>query len=145
MLGFFPLFLASFSLILAVYGIGRARREREVLHLVVTVCCLLGALAAVAMFFDQPLLGFLFSVPAVPVVVVAWFKGSKLREREYAKMLEEVNASTPLRASDFLSWRAWLIMVLRWGVRKNGSPLLSVRCSYRWGSTLRYKLVSAFS
>jgi len=118
MYGFWPLLALAFFLIIMVIGIRRARLEKERVWYLGSVVSLLGVLCSIFLFLDQLMLALLFGVLADLSGVLVWYKSSRVRKREYAKMVEEVNVSTPLRVGDFLSWRAWLIMATRWGVRK---------------------------
>jgi len=124
MYGFWPLLALAFLLVAMVATVRRARREREKTGYLLAITGLLGALLSLSLFLDQLLLALLLCVPGFPLSIVTMYKVSEVNKRRYARMVEEVDVSAPLRVRDFLSGsiersgRSWLIMASRWGIRK---------------------------
>ena len=116
---FFVLLLClTFFLTTMMVGVMRARREKEKFWYLPATISLLGALFSVSIYLEKPLLMLLFGTSTILLGIVGWPKRSRLMEREYPKMLDEVDSSTPLRVRDLGTWKAWLVMASRWGVWK---------------------------
>lgn len=114
----FLLFSAIFILILTVYGVIRARQKRErTFYLGITIGFLMSLVAFLA-FLEQLLLAVLVFAFMGLLSFVAWPKTIRELDRMFAKTLQEVDFSVPLRMRDFLTTKGQLKMVSRLGVRK---------------------------
>ncbi len=76
------------------------------------------ALAAVLFYFGQFLYGFISFAISVIVAVVKSNETSRALEKQFSQELEKTNIKEPLRIRDFLFWRGWVKVALRFGAKK---------------------------
>jgi hypothetical protein len=109
---------ASFSFGMGLFWILRARQEKERLFYVTAALGFLMGLIGVLVFLKQ--IWFTLAVIYLSCLLVAatWSRMMRLLERGYAKTLQETDLSAPLELRDFLSLRAWMKMMSRWGLWK---------------------------
>lgn len=106
----------SLMFIIAVDSFIRALREKEKVYYLVALGSLLSGLSIIFLNLNQLLPFILLFASAVLLGFVGLTKRLKLAEREYVKLLYEIDSSTPLRVQNIFTSNFWLVMASRWGV-----------------------------
>lgn len=110
------LFFISLMFIFAVVNFIQALREKVKIYYLNASGCLLAGLAFISLYLNQLFPFILLLTSALLVSFVGWSKRWRLAEREYVKILDEVDSTTPLRVGDIFTSNFWLVMASRWGV-----------------------------
>lgn len=110
-----PIFI-SFMFIMTVVHFRRALREKEKVYYLDASGALLAGLSIIFLWLNQLTPFILLLTAAVLLGLPGQTKRLRLAEREYVKILDEVDSSTPLRVRDIFTSNFWLVMSSRWGV-----------------------------
>jgi len=115
-------FGVAFFGFMVVVGVVQARRKKERAYYISAMVSFLLLLFSIVIILNQFALALvLFAVLIVAIPILSIVGLPKLREamrRDLLKQLQETDLSSPLRGRDFLTWKAWLKLASRWGIRK---------------------------
>lgn len=116
--GILLIFGVPFFLIFVVVNVMWARRFKEKVYYLNSVMSLLMAFSFLFISLNQVLPFILVFSPAALLAFAGGPKTYRLYWKRAYESLSEVDFSAPLRMRDIFTSKAWLMMVLRWGVWK---------------------------
>ncbi len=110
--GFGMIFFASMTL----YNLVLATKRKG--SFIPAIISFLMTLAVFFSFMEMPVLGFLFFIAGLLLAVVKSSKLSKIREEKILNELEKIDCKTSIRINDFLTWKAWAKIIVKYGAKR---------------------------